>query len=300
MNLSCLHTHSSFCDGSGDVESFCHEAFEKGLHSLGFSAHAPILRKTGIASDWHLREERLGEYFEAVRAARARWEGRLRVYLGLEADYVQGLCGPADWDRDGLGLDYLIGSVHYLVPPRGEPFAVDGSPREFAGGVLRGYGGDGEAAAGAYWDAVEGMIRAGGFDILGHLDLVKKNLNKEDGSGPWFDREGPAYRERAARAVRLIRERSPGEFVTELNTGGLNRGKTTETYPSAPILRLLGEGPESPESARVILCADAHRPEDLDGHYGEALQLLRESAYRETLLFEGRFQGRPRWRKEPL
>jgi histidinol-phosphatase (PHP family) len=289
MNLSSLHTHTSFCDGRGEVEDFCRRAWEKGLHSLGFSAHAPLSPKTGLVSDWNLPEERLEDYLGAVREARERWAGRLRIYLGLEADYIAGLTGPLDGEYRLLGLDYLIGSVHYLVPPRGRPFTVDGSPEEFAEGVRLGYGGDGEAAMAAYWDAVEGMIRAGGFEILGHLDLIKKNNH----GGRWFKPQGELYRERLTRIAALS---AGGEGpVVELNTGGLNRGRTTETYPSVPLLRLLLE-----RGVPVIVTADAHQPGDLDGHYPEALAALREAGYRESLLFEGRENGRPRWSSLPL
>ena len=201
MSLSSLHTHTSFCDGRGEVEDFCRRAWEKGLHSLGFSAHAPLPLRTGLVSDWHLPAGRLEEYLGAVREARERWAGRLRIYLGLEADYIAGLTGPGDWEYPPLGLDYLIGSVHYLVPPSGRPFTVDGSPEEFARGVAS-YGGEGEAVMEAYWDAVEGMIRAGGFDILGHLDLVKKN----NPGGCRFSMESEAYRRRCAGIARARKQ----------------------------------------------------------------------------------------------
>ncbi|MDR2796507.1 MAG: PHP domain-containing protein, partial [Spirochaetaceae bacterium] len=69
MNYSCLHTHTSFCDGNGTVEDFCAAAYKKKFVSLGFSAHAPITKKTGLKTDWHLRDDRLGDYCTAVRGA---------------------------------------------------------------------------------------------------------------------------------------------------------------------------------------------------------------------------------------
>jgi histidinol phosphatase-like PHP family hydrolase len=56
------------------------------------------------------------------------------------------------------------------------------------------------------------------------------------------------------------------------------------------MLRLLGE-PGVP----VLINADAHRAEDLDGHYGEALDVMRKAGYAETVLFGGREADRPRW-----
>jgi histidinol-phosphatase (PHP family) len=222
-----------------------------------------------------------------VRAAEAEWKGRLDVYLGLEIDFISGLAGPADGRFSGLGLDYSIGSVHYLVPANGaEPFTVDGPYEEWERGVREGFGGDGEAAAEAYWDAVAAMVRSGGFDFVGHLDLVKKN-NGADGEKRFFDPDGPRYRAAAARAIEEIRKSGT---VVELNTGALNRGSLKEAYPSPALLRELRK-----IDARIVVNADAHAAEHLGGYYDEALRTLRAAGFAETVLFE-----KGRWRIEPL
>jgi histidinol-phosphatase (PHP family) len=288
MTYSCIHTHTDFCDGKGTIESFCLAALEKGFGSLGFSAHAPIFKKTGIPSDWHLKDERLEEYLDAVRAAGRRWEGKLRVYLGLEVDFIPGLMGPADRDYRDLGLDYIIGSVHFVVPARGEPFAVDGPLEELEKGLQEGYAGDGRALVNAYWDNLEAMHRAGGFDVLGHADLVKKN----NSGSRFFSETEEFYRQRSAAAAALTAQSG---VTAEINTGGMNRGKISSPYPSLPLLRLFREN-----QVPMVINADAHRPEDLDGHYAEARDALLAAGYTETALFEGRKDGRPQWRVEKL
>jgi histidinol-phosphatase (PHP family) len=289
--LSCLHTHTVFCDGEDDVETYCRRAWEGGFHSLGFSAHGPIARKTGLKTDWNLPEERLEAYLDAVREARRRWKGKLPVYLGLEADYIGGLTGPADKEYQDMGLDYLIGSVHYLVPPRAAPFTVDGDREELDRGLKEGFGGDGEALMQCYWDQVAAMIRAGGFDILGHADLIKKNnrpLGRE-----FFDPCCPGYIRRTGEIAVLAGGRSG--MTVEINTGGMNRGRVNETYPSLAMLRLFREN-----RVPAIISADAHRAGDLEGHYGEALETARRAGYGSTVLFEGREGGRPRWAEREL
>ncbi|MDR1971386.1 MAG: histidinol-phosphatase [Treponema sp.] len=292
--LSCLHTHTVFCDGSDEIETYCRGAWERGFHSLGFSAHGPVSGKTGFSSDWHLPEDRLEEYLDAVREARRRWEGKLRIYLGLELDFIPGLMGPADREYRDLGLDYLIGSVHYLIPPRSGPFTVDGSREELDRGLREGFGGDGEALVQCYWDQVAAMIRAGGFEILGHADLVKKN-NRGPG-GPFFDPAGSAYLRRAGEIAALAGEAASRRgMVVEVNTGGMNRGTLDETYPSPALLTMFREN-----RVGALVSADAHRERDLEGHYGEALALMRSAGYHSTVLFEGKEGGRPRWSERPL
>jgi histidinol-phosphatase (PHP family) len=269
--------HTVFCDGQDEVETYCRTAWEKGFASLGFSAHAPVRAKTGIVTDWHLNEDRFAAYLKAVRDARQRWAGKLPVYLGLEVDYIRGLMGPADPDYRDMGLDYVIGSVHYVFPPDGgAPFAVDAPQEAFDRDVRGRFNGDGESLMEAYWDALDGMIRAGGFDILGHIDLVKKN-NQE---GQWFSIAGERYLEKVRSIVDAL---ARSGVMVEVNTGGLNRGKTKDTYPSREILSLLRE-----RNVPVTITADAHRAPDLGGHYDTALQTLLEAGYTNVYLFEGK------------
>ena len=286
MRYSCLHTHTDFCDGAGDVEAFCRTAWEKGLSAIGFSAHAPIAKKTGLRTDWHMADDRLETYMESVRSARRRLEGRLPVYVGLEADFIPGLATPRNFQ--GLGMDYIIGSVHYVFPPdQGEPFTVYGPKEEFTGGLRR-FDGDGDALMEAYWDNVEAMIREGGFDILGHLDLIKKNNQQGDA----FSMTSERWWNRIRRIVLLV---AGSGVVVEVNTGGLSRGKTADPYPSGAILELLRLR-ETP----VIITADAHSPEYLDGHYEEARRLLLDSGYTRAVSFRGRRDGKAVWSREPL
>ena len=285
--FSSLHTHTLFCDGRDDVETMCRTAFEKGLAAIGFSAHAPM-GKTGLSSDWHIEDGRLEEYAGEVRAARRRWEGKIPVYLGLEVDYIKGLRSALDDDIRGLGLDYVIGSTHYVIPPRGAPFTVDGPAQEVERGISEGFGGDGEAMMHAYWDAVGEMIALGGIDIVGHLDLVKKNNR----ANRWFSTEGETYRQRLEEIARAL---ATGGFVVEASTGAMNRGHLTETYPSLPALRLLQQ-----HGVPVTISADAHRAADLDGHYHAAHQILLDAGYDSHVVFEGREDGKPVWRKWAL
>lgn len=273
--FSSLHTHTVFCDGRDDIETMCRSAHLKGLAAIGFSAHAPV-GKTGLKSNWHIKDGRLEEYADEVRAARRRWQGKIAVYLGLEVDYIKGLRSALDTDVRNLNLDYIIGSVHYLIPPRGAPFTVDGSPEEVEQGIMEGFGGDGEAMMNAYWDAVAEMTALGGIDIIGHLDLVKKNNNTGLKRNRRFNTDNGTYMKRAEEIVRAV---SSGGFTVEVNTGGLNRGYFAETCPSPAILSLLRQ-----YNVPVIITADAHRADDLDGHYQTAYQTLLDAGYTKHVL----------------
>jgi histidinol-phosphatase (PHP family) len=287
QSLTCLHTHTHYCDGKGTVEEYCAAAAAQGLSAIGFSAHAPL----GMKTSWHLQAERFGEYAAAVNAAKKKWAGRLTVYLGLEADYIEGITSPAFWDKEKYGLDYVIGSVHYIPTPQGSLVEVDGSGESFRNLVHGSFAGDALAVVRAYYGCVEKMVRNGGFDILGHFDLVKKN-NQNDA---FFSLEDPAYREAAANAVRVVNQaRQTNDFAIEVNTGALARKTYPDTYPSAAILRLLA-GP------LFIITTDAHCPEHLGIGYDKAAANLRAAGYRASAFFEGRAaDGKSRWSLSPL
>ena len=288
MPLACIHTHTIFCDGEDDIETCCRTAHEKGLSSLGFSAHAPVTKKTGFRSSWHLPDDSLDEYIESVHAAKRRWEGKLPVFLGLEVDFIPGLMGPADKDYRDMDLDYIIGSVHYVVPPAGEPYTVDGPVEEVDRGIRECFGGDPMAMVETYFDAEEAMIRTGGFDLLGHPDVVKKN----NAGNRLFSEDDAQYRKRTAAIAALM---AGTGLPAEVNTGGIIRGKIKDCYPSLSFLRLFNQN-----RVPMVINADAHRAQDLDGHYEEARKTLLAAGYTGTLLFEGRKNGRPVWRNEKL
>jgi len=293
MPLACIHTHTLFCDGADDVETCCRSAYKKGLACLGFSSHAPIQKKTGFRNECNLAEERLEEYINEVLAAKKRWEGKLDIYLGLEVDFIENLTGPTDRDLAELGLDFIIGSVHYVIPPKGEPFTVDHTADAVDRGIKEGYGGDPMGMVEAYLDAEIAMIRAGGFDVLGHPDLVKKN-NSLPGKteNRLFSENEKTYREKTALIAAAT---AKAGIPSEVNTGGMNRGKTRDCYPSLPFLRLFREN-----GVPMIINADAHKAEDLDGHYDEARLSMLEAGYTETLIFSGRHNGQPKWKKLKL
>jgi histidinol-phosphatase (PHP family) len=246
--------------------------------------------KTG----WHLPMARFAAYRADVNAAKALWTKKteaIAVYLGLEADYIEGIASPRRWDKEEYGLDYVIGAVHYIPTPKGALLEVDGDADSFRELVYGHFSGDAVEVVRVYYDCVEKMAREGGFDILGHVDLVKKN-NRDNA---FFSLESPVCREAAARAAAVIREsQKKYGFAVEVNTGALARGTYPDTYPSAALLRLLPGVP-------FIITADAHCPDHLGAGYNKAVANLRAAGYTESAFFEGRgADGRPVWSYAPL
>jgi len=285
--FSSMHTHTLFCDGKNDIETMCRAAYENNLFAIGFSAHAPISKQTGKDSDWNLKDERVGEYVQQVLAARERWQGKLNVFLGYEIDYIKGMRSALDSDVKALNLDYTIGSVHYIYPANGaEPFTVDGPIEEFEKGVKEGFDGDVQALMHCYYDAVAEMIALGGFDILGHADLLKKNCQ---GKNYWPQESELCRQKEIARAA------AESGIIVEVNTGGINRKKTSDVYPSLSFLRFFRE-----YGVPVIITADAHRAEHICGSYEIAVETLIRADFKEHILITGRKNENLLFKKEKI
>ena len=285
--LSSMHTHTTFCDGKNDVETMCLTAYEMKLYAIGFSAHSPVSRQTGIPSYWNLQDEDVEEYVAEVLDAKKRWQGKLAVFLGYETDYIKDRRSPLDDDIISLNLDYQIGSVHFLFPENGaDPFTVDGSAEEFEKGLKEGFNGDAQALMHSYYDAQLEMIALGGFDILGHADLLKKNTL---GKNLW------------PKEIEIIRQRevafaaAGAGIVIEVNTGGINRKKVNELYPSPEFLHIIREY-EIP----VIITADAHNAKDINGNYDYALQMLKLAGINEHVLLKEKIYDKAVWHKENI
>ncbi len=277
------HTHCDFCDGRASAADMAAAALGAGYDALGFSSHAPLPFPTA----WNMEASRLPEYLRTVGELRQAYEGRMAVLAGLEVDFIAGLCGPADGRFSGLGLDYALGSVHYVLPAgapppsvdaldaRGEPafgFTVDEPAEDFAAHLEAFYGGDADALVDDYYAAVADCAEAGGFDILGHLDLVRKNNRGE----AFFREDSPRYREAAMRAVEAV---ATSGVIVEINTGGMARGKTDSPYPAAWILRELRA-----RGVEACVCADAHEPGHLSAYREAGLRAAAEAGYRRLAL----------------
>ncbi len=263
--LTNYHTHNELCDGCGDASEYVKAAEAKGFRALGFTSHAPL----PFPNEWTLKEENLLPYCRKIRALSV--PDGMEIYLGLEIDYIPGKMGPAQERWKSLNLDYTIGSVHSLRPEDTD-LSVDGPDSEFLD-LLNGYfNGDGTAMAVTYFEYLEEMIKAGGFTILGHMDLIKKkNLRFS-----FLDEGNPRYREAAERVLNIL---AGTGIILEINTGGMYRKATDQVYPSPEILKEAFR-----QDIPLMINSDAHTPEALDFHISESRQLAVEAGYRKIMM----------------
>ncbi len=243
-----FHTHSTWCDGRNTVEENVVAAIEKGFDVLGFSSHSMIpYCEKGV-----LLPNSAADYVNEVRRVADKYENRIQVFCGVEADYMQGVTTPDRARYAHLGLDYIIGSIHYVQAPDGKHVAVDHSPEILQDGIAAHFAGDSKAYLLAYFDQIRAMVSSYDFDVIGHLDLPRK-FNAKLG---YFDETALWYLDELVRTADAVF--ASGKLV-EVNTGGISRGWIDDAYPSVEFRNMLRE-----RGVKFILSSDAHSSSALD------------------------------------
>lgn len=266
MIMRDYHMHTTYCDGTASAEEMVLAAIDKGLEEIGFSGHS----YTSFDSSYCMSLEETKEYRREIEALREKYADRISIKIGLEMDNYS--------DADLEGIEYRIGSVHYIRlreeaafvaftslgedVPEGCIFAtdeegpavyipVDESAEIQKAACDRFFGGDMIAFAEAYFRTVAQVVENTGCDIIGHFDLVAKF----NGEGTLFNEEEPRYVDAWKKAVdRLVRADVP----FEINTGAISKGYRKDAYPSAPIRDHIRE-----KGGTFILSSDSHRTDTL-------------------------------------
>ena len=228
-----FHTHTTFCDGENTPEEMVAAAIAEGMTKLGFSGHA----HTPCDESYCMSPAAFEAYKKEVRRLREAYRGQIEIFLGLEQDLYA--------DTQTAGLDYVIGSVHYVK--LGDEFVpMDEGNDVIRKAAERHFGGDVLCVLEAYYETVSRVVEGTGCDVIGHFDLPTKYTERE----ALFDPASPRYRaawQKAADA--LLRTGVP----FEINTGAMARGCRSVPYPAPEILRYLGD-----HGGAAVLSGDSH------------------------------------------
>lgn len=267
--LATFHTHSTWCDGANSVEEMIVGAIERKFDAIGFTSHAMF----PYYEDWSLGPKAAKEYVACVRAAAAKYAKYIKVYCGLETDYLPGVTTPEKSRYAEYGLDYIIGSLHWVAsetalnPSCPRPLAgellfpayvsVDHTPQILADGLRDYFGGSARALITAYHEQLREMVTRFDFDILAHPDLYRKYNVRH----PFFDETEPWYRAELVKSADVIA--ASGKLV-EVNTGAIGRGWRDDAYPSDEFRALLRE-----RGVKFVLNSDSHSVDSLDAGFAK-------------------------------
>lgn len=276
--LSNYHTHSHYCDGKVPMRQMVEAAVEKGIRILGFSGHSPLPYENSFS----IRD--YAGYCHEVRSLREEFADRIELHLGLEIDYVPGLCEDFRPLVEQGGLEYTIGSVHLIPQPESVEYIrthpaeagdylwmIDGARYErYDDGLNRLFGGDIRRGVRAFFDQTNRMIDSQRPTIVGHFDKIVMN-NKDR----YFHYDEKWFLDLVHETVQLIHETG---CICEVNTRGIYKGRHPDYYPARQTLRHMNT-----LGIPVIVSTDAHHPDDLLRTEG-AYEFLQEINYRNILL----------------
>lgn len=266
--LANYHTHSTFCDGKYSLQEIAKEAYEKGFQYLGFSSHSAY----PVASDCELHYENFPKYKEEIQKLKSVYKDKMEILYGYEADYLPPVSFPDFSFYEELCPDYLIGSVHYVFNhdrPENGTLTVDNSPEIVQKGIDKIFGGDRKKMVQTYFEHQRQMLKTCDFDIIGHVDLVRRRngkLNIFSENDSWYKTE----------LLATAKEISKAGVVVEINTGGMARKDTTSPYPSLDFLEILRK-----YDVPIVFSSDAHSLEHLHFGFDIAKEHAKKAGYSE-------------------
>ncbi len=208
--LTNYHSHTQFCDAKNTIEELVQGAITEGFSHWGVSPHCPLPMLP--SAGWVMREGDVAPYFAEIERLRGLYGTKIEILRGREVDWVDEDFNPAATYFQGMGLDYIIGSVHLLKSPRtGELLDIDCGVEWFERTVRGHFGGSLQRLVVAYYTSMSRMVERGGFTFIGHPDKVLANariLSRNVAQKSW-------YQGLVGDFLRLCQER---KITLEINT----------------------------------------------------------------------------------
>ncbi|MBN1902707.1 histidinol-phosphatase HisJ family protein [Candidatus Sumerlaeota bacterium] len=257
-----LHNHTKMCcHAEGEMEEYVQAAISKKIGVMGFAEHSPWMPEQHIKMALSWDEAPL--YVQNVKKLQDQYDReekrRIKILLGMEMDFVPELLDHPREFCQKYDFDYVIGSVHYIGA---WGFDQDTQKKKFELDSIR-------EIYERYFDLVKQLVQTGIFDIMGHVDLVKKfGYFPEQG---WDD-----LQEETARIL------GESDMVVELNASGMDK-PVGEFYPGPDFLKRLKK-----YGVPMTLSSDAHKPREVGRYFDKAVILLKETGYREVFMFSKR------------
>lgn len=232
MKKTDYHNHTSLCrHARGMPWDYVKRAVELGYEEIGISDHGPLLDDFFIRMTMKEYEE---VYLPALEKALAEFKDQIKIYRGLEIEYLPNQV--RHYEKLLEDLDYLILGQHFLISH---------------GKLIDVYGSLDEDHLDAYGESVDQALESGYFRILAHPDIFLFNNQH------WNEKTETVARRIIETAVRT-------ETFLEINANGFRRkkilnqdGEAVLPYPRKEFWNLVREYP----GAKILIGEDNHSPE---------------------------------------
>ena len=255
IGMTDYHMHTVLSDGKNSHEEMIQAAIAIGLDEIGFTDHLCLK-----PVDWAISEVDIPVMTERIEILRERYQDKISVKFGIEMDYLEGREEEISHVIRSLPLDYIIGSVHFIGDWN---FDTDKSL----------YGKwTNDRLYEMYFELIQKAASSGLFDIIGHLDIIKKfRVYPESDQTDLIEN-----------TLKIIKEHN---LVVELNTGGMDR-PCKEFTPSPSIVERCYY-----HHIPMTLSSDAHRIDQIGRHFETAMILLKKIGFEQLVTFQNRERG---------
>ncbi len=271
MQFTNYHSHSHYCDGKGLLADYAVAAAKKGMYAYGFSGHSPV----PFDSEWNMPQESLEDYLEKARELQVTYKDKLKIFVGLEVDFIDGLVSVENFKK--YKLDYTIGGIHYLKKfEDGQYWNFDSHADAFNQGLQKIFSGDIKKAVKAYYHELIKMVEHASPNVIAHMDLIKKfNQNNI-----FFSENDKWYHSLVEETLEIIKQ---SDCIVEINTRGVYKKLDKEYYPSNWIIKRCQE-----KNIPLTMNADAHHPSQVDALLADVAGLLLNTGVEEVYILDER------------
>jgi len=251
------HIHTLLCNhAEGSMESYIRSAINLGMSEICFLDHLTLQKfEKGLS----MAPGEISYYFQAVQVLKQQYKAAINVKAGLEIDFNPAYKDLFQEIAGTYAFDVIATVLHF-------PGGLNIVSRSSA---WRHGEKDADYVYGIYYEQLEKMLDFNYFDVVCHIDLVKKFGRKSSKS---FDKE---FNE-------ILLKIKTKNLCVELNTSGYNH-PVREPYPSPDIITKCHK-----LGISITLGSDAHTPAHVGQHYDRALPLLLSAGYKHLTTFTKR------------
>ena len=275
-----FHQHTIFSDGAEIPERYVQSALEMGFSAIGFTEHSPL----PFENTFSLKNEEVDNYVLTIENLKKKYSDKITIYRALEMDYIPGMSENFSHWKEECKTDYLIGSVHLVSPPRtNELWFIDGPDYHiYDEGLDKFFDGDIRKAVKTYFYQINMMIESQDFEILGHMDKI--TMHNRD---RFFKQDEAWYQSLIDETLDLVKENN---LIVEVNTRGKYKKRSDYLFPDGEALKKICH-----MKIPVIISSDAHKPDELNKEFDDAIKHLLNIGIREVWRFD-----KGEWKSVPL
>lgn len=261
-----LHSKHSF-DSDAEPADNVRRAIELGLAGLTFTEHYDT--HADEIDDCLYNDD---AYSETIDALRREFGKQIQIGKGIEVCYQPDNMPDIIDFLDRHRFDMVLLSVHWFF---GQPI--------HAGFVWRGT--DPVAVTRRYFEAVLDAVRfcerfhrdrPGVFQVLGHLDFVKRYSQRYTG--------GIYVSDHADLIDEILRTCLAADLIPEINTSTLRRGGLDDPMPGPAVVQRYAEL----GGTMMSIGSDSHSPRDIGADLDRAVDMLRDAGISKLAVFQNR------------